>query len=186
MKKTFVRNMVGMTVGVSMISACATVGGQPLTTQQKMMSCATMVAGGAVLGAIIGNNVGDGDAGAGALAGGLIGAGACGVWLAFNNEADKRRMAEAQLAAIQQNETVSSSWKGADGRERSVTIVPSTETQMIPVSASGTQEPAAPMICRPLQTTASYNNNSDTMTEIWCRDADGNYAAATQQMVPAV
>lgn len=164
------------------VSGCATTGGEPLTTQQKMVRCAGMVAGGALLGALVGNNVGGGSAGDGAALGAVVGGVSCGVWLAFENEADKRRLAEAQLAAAQRGEVINTSWTGEDGRVRQLSVTPSTETQMVPVT-SGEGGESAPQVCRTMNTTASVGANSDTFSEVWCRDSNGNWSASESAMM---
>jgi len=169
------------------LSGCATTGdGAPLTAQQKIVRCAAMVGGGALLGAVIGNNVGDGNSESGALLGAAIGGGACAVWLAFENEQDKRRLAEAQLAAAQNGEAVSETWTGEDGRVRTVTVAPSTETQMVmapSASATVTAAAASPQICRPMNTTVSVEGQSQSIEEVYCRNDAGDWAPATSAMV---
>lgn len=177
------------------VSGCATTGsGAPLTTEQKIAGCVATIAVGALAGAIIGNNTGSGDAGRGAAWGAAAGGAACAVWLAFENEKDKRRMAEAQLAALQANESYTDTWTGEDGRARTVTVVPSSETAYVPASAANSaaaapSDAAAPAaatkICRPMTTTATVDGQSQTIEEIWCRDASGNYAKSTEAMVVA-
>lgn len=176
-------------LGLAMsLSGCATLdSNQPLTTQQKIINCGMMVAGGAVLGAIVGNNVGDGDAGSGAVVGGVLGAGACGVWLAFENEKDKRRLLEAQLAAAQTGNAVTETWTGDDGRERTVSVATSAETQMVVASSTPTvvvdSEPVAPRICRPMNTTVTVAGRSETLNEVYCRTDSGDWEPAAEQMV---
>lgn len=174
------------------VSGCATMGSNaPLTTEQKIAGCVATIAVGALAGAIIGNNTGSGDAGRGAAWGAAAGGAACAVWLAFENEKDKRRMAEAQLAALQNNQSYTDTWTGDDGRARTVTVVPSSETAYVPASAAGSaaaapaDAAAAPKICRPMTTTATVDGQSQTMEEIWCRDASGNYAKSTEALVVA-
>ena len=173
------------------LGGCATTGSNaPLTTEQKIAGCIATVAAGALLGAVIGNNTGSGDAGSGAAWGAAAGGAACAVWLAFENEKDKRRLAEAQLAAINSNTTYTDSWTGDDGRARTVTVVPSSETAYVP--APSTKAPEAtemaaaptPRICRSVATTATVAGQSQQIDEIWCRDESGNFAKSTMAMVP--
>lgn len=169
------------------ISACATTGsGAPLTAQQRIVRCGAIVAGGALLGGVVGNNVGDGNAGSGALIGAALGGGACAVWLAFENEKDKRRLMEAQLMAARQGEAVTDSWTGDDGRVRTVTIAPSTETQMVLANTREADGPAVARICRPMNTTVAVGGQSQSMSEVYCRTDEGDWEPAGSAMVPAV
>ena len=180
------RSILCMTLSaVMMLSAagCATTG-EPLTAEQKMVRCGAMVAGGAILGGVIGNNTGDGDAGTGALVGALAGGGACGVWLAFQNEQDKRRLMEARLAALEQGQSVEESWTGTDGRVRSVVVSPSTDTQMIPTSQVESADKQV-RVCRTLNTQASVSGTQDAINEVWCRTEAGNWEPAEEAMEAA-
>lgn len=175
---------VTMTLG-----GCATTGSNaPLTTEQKIAGCIATVAAGALLGAVIGNNTGSGDAGSGAAWGAAAGGAACAVWLAFENEKDKRRLAEAQLAAINSNMTYTDTWTGDDGRARSVTVVPSSETAYVPAPSSrspeATQAAVTPTPCRLVETTATVDGQAQQIEEVWCRTPDNRYEKSTQQMVP--
>lgn len=163
------------------LGACQTT--EPMTIQQKVAGCTAMVGGGALLGAIAGNNMGDGNARQGMAIGAAIGGASCAIWLAFENEKDKRRLVEAQLAAASQGQTYTDSWTGDDGKVRSVTVVPSNETSMVPASAPA--DAATPMICRRLNTTATFDGRSEQMQEVSCRDADGNWSKMDQRMVDA-
>lgn len=168
------------------VSGCATMNSNtPLTTEQKIAGCVATIAAGALIGAVVGNNTGSGDAGRGAAWGAAAGGAACAVWLAFENEKDKRRMAEAQLAAIQQNQTYTDTWIGDDNRPRTVTVVPSSETSYVPAAAPSETGAPAPRICRPVSTTATVAGNSETMEEIWCRNDAGDWAKANEAMVVA-
>jgi surface antigen len=170
------------------LGGCATMNSDvPLTTEQKIAGCIATVAIGALAGAVIGNNTGSGDAGSGAAWGAAAGGAACAVWLAFENEKDKRRLAEAQLAAINSNTTYTDTWTGEDGRARTVTVVPSSETAYVPAPSNkapaATEVAAAPKICRSVATTATVNGQAQTMDEIWCRDEAGNFQKSTEPMV---
>jgi hypothetical protein len=175
---------VTMTLG-----GCATTGSNvPLTTEQKIAGCIATVAAGALLGAVIGNNTGSGDSGSGAAWGAAAGGAACAVWLAFENEKDKRRLAEAQLAAINSNTTYTDTWTGDDGRPRTVTVVPSSETAYVPAPSSSSAEAAQttvrPTPCRLVTTTAAVEGQVQQIEEVWCRTPDNRYEKSTQQMVP--
>lgn len=152
------------------VTACATTNrdGTPLTVEQRISRCVGMVAVGAVLGAVIGNNTGSGDAGAGAAIGAAAGLGTCAVWLAFQSEQDQARIRELQYSAAQTGQTQTSSWMGPDARARTVTVVPSTETNI--QGASGAQ------VCRAMNTRAEVAGRADALNQVWCRQPDGTYA----------
>ena len=90
--------------GVLAISACATTAEQT-AVQRAIGQCAVTVGGGALLGAVIGNNTGDGDAGTGAVIGAVAGAGACAFLLYRASEQDKQRIRELELAALNAEQT---------------------------------------------------------------------------------
>jgi len=152
------------------VSACATTGsGEPLTVEQKIARCAGMV----LVGALVGTLAGGDDRRNAAIGAGLGGA-ACAVWLAFENQRDRERIAQMQLAAASTGQTQAQRWigEGQDTRQRDVTVAASTQTEMV---LPGAQERR---ICRTLNTTASVDGRSDSMSEVWCRGSDGNWAAA--------
>lgn len=159
-------------------TGCATTSG-PLTAQQKVTRCIAMVGAGAVLGGIIGNNVGSGNAGDGMLAGAALGGGACAVWLAFQNEADRERMVATQRTAAASGLPQRQSWTGADGRERMVSVA-TTEPQPVVLNQ---ESPGSPQICRRVTTTASVGGASDNVSEVWCRGENNEWAPAEDQTV---
>jgi hypothetical protein len=169
------------------LSGCAT-NGRPLTTNQRIAGCTAAMIGGGLLGALIGSQVDGrrgGGTGTGAAIGVALGGAACAVWLAFENEKDRRRLAEAQLTAARTGQPVDESWTGEDGRLRSVSVVPSTQMQsMVPARRSGAG--AAQRICRTLSTTPAVDNQSTApLTSYYCRDEAGNWAPADTAMVAA-
>jgi len=166
--KTLTRMVAAVAIGSMSLSACATLDGSgaPRTVQEKIAACAAMVVIGAGIGAIIGNNMGSGDAASGAGVGAALGLGACGVWLAYENEADQARVREAQLLAVQTGQPQTSQWiSPTDNLPREVTVQPSTETRMIIALDSGVQEER---VCRIAQTTPEFNGQSDTFGESFC------------------
>lgn len=93
-------------VGASLIlSGCATTGGQKTAVDRALSKCVLSVGGGALLGGIIGNNVGDGNAAKGAVIGGLAGAGVCGFILNRASKEDKERIRQLELAALESQTT---------------------------------------------------------------------------------
>ena len=108
-----------------------------------------------------------------------------GSWLAFDNEADKRRLAEAELEAVRSGAEVNRTWAGEDGRTRSVRVVPSTETMsMRPADIQENGE--TPRICRAANVTPSLDGASaDTFVTYSCRNADGDWERVEQALIPA-
>jgi hypothetical protein len=165
------------------LSGCAT-NGRPLSTTQRIVGCAAAMIGGGILGALIGSQVDGrrgGGSGTGAALGVALGGAACAVWLAFENEKDKRRLAEAQLSAARTGRAVSDSWTGDDGRLRSVSVVPSTQMQAMAPRRAALGESR---LCRAVATTPTVDARSAApMTSYFCRDANGNWSQATVEMI---
>ena len=168
------------------ISGCA-MNGPVLTTNQRIARCGATVLGTTLLGALIGGAVDGrrgGGAGRGAVIGAGVGVGICAVWLAFENERDKRRLVQAQLSAAQTGRSVNDTWTGEDGQVRTVVAVPSTQTQMVPRNAPRGQTQPEPQLCRQVTITPSVNGQSaDPFTTVVCRDSQGNYTPAQSEMV---
>jgi hypothetical protein len=88
--------------------------------------------------------------------------------LAFQSQQDQARIEQLQMAAAQSGQAQTASWRGPDNRQRTVTVAPSTETNI--QTATGSQ------ICRTMNTRAEVANQADTMAQVWCRQPDGSYA----------
>jgi hypothetical protein len=86
------------------LAGCATTGGQQTAVQRAMGQCVATVGIGALAGAVIGNNTGSGNAQRGATVGALAGAGVCGFLLYRASEADKARIRQLEIAALNQPE----------------------------------------------------------------------------------
>jgi hypothetical protein len=86
------------------LTGCATAGGQQTAVQRAMGQCVATVGLGAIAGAVIGNNTGSGNAQQGATIGALAGAGVCGFLLYRASEADKARIRQLEIAALNQPE----------------------------------------------------------------------------------
>lgn len=160
--------------GCLALASCATTNsdGTPLTVNQRIGRCVGMVAVGAVVGAVVGNNVGSGNAGQGAAIGGVLGLGACAVWLAFQAEQDQARIQQLQAEAARSGQPQYSSWRSATNLPLAATVTPSTETS---VAAQGGE----PRLCRTLNTQAEAGGRTETISEVWCRQPDGSYAPTT-------
>lgn len=145
------------------LSGCATTGGSgvgaPQTAMQRTYGrCLIAIGAGAILGAIIGNNTGSGNGRRGAGTGALAGAGICAVMMAMASAEDKRRIAEAEYAALETGQERLDTYMGSDGKERSILV----RTQAAP-DRSWTFTPAATDAAQPASALVA-----DTMTDI-CR-----------------
>ena len=129
------------------LAGCATTGTGSAVDRARG-HCLLLMGGGALLGAVIGNNTGSGDAGAGAGIGLVAGTLACGVAMALASEEDQRQIAEVELAALEAGQLRETTYIGRDGKSRT-----------IQVSAADVADPAAPeagaRTCRTRQTTAT-------------------------------
>lgn len=150
-------------------SGCATTGGQPMTTNQRILSCVAMVGGGAGVGALLGGD----DRGQGAMVGALLGGATCGVWLAFQHEADQERLRLAQSQAAQSGQAHSDAWVTQTGRAAQVSVTAAPASDMLVETSAGAQEAR---YCRSLNTSANVDGRAETQTEVWCRGADGQFA----------
>ena len=177
--------VVSALVAVSVVlGGCASTGlTAAWSTEEKIVACVATAAAGGAIGMFLGKATGSDDAERDLAVGAAVGGAACGVWLAFENERDKRRMAEAQLAAVQREQTYTDSWDGDDGRKRSVTVTPSSETAYVRAKDSGATP--KPQICRAVTTDATVENKTSRMEEVWCRNEVGDWAKADQEMVVA-
>ena len=131
------RNLVivaAMTVG---LGACATADGTQTAVQRAMGQCVVSVGGGALLGAVIGNNIGDGDAKRGAVIGAVAGAGVCGFLLYRASEEDKARIRQLEIAALNADAVGRSeeSFVASNGKDNVVveTITEEVEPENLPV-----------------------------------------------------
>lgn len=158
------------------LNGCATTGTGPRTAQEKIARCLAVAGGSGLLGSIIGNNVGDGDARQGALIGAGIGGAACAAWTAFSGE-DQRRLEDAQRRAAVEGRTVDESWTGTDGKPRRVVASPAGSVASNAPTAPSASATGA--VCRQVNTTATANGASDEATTTYCRDANGNWNPAT-------
>ncbi|HAH11292.1 MAG TPA: hypothetical protein DCL54_07750 [Alphaproteobacteria bacterium] len=131
------------------------------------------------MGAVIGNSTGrgSGNAKSGALLGAAIGGAACGVWLAFESEKDKRLLAESQMKALKAGKAHREEWLGVDGRRRSVLATPGAQgLTKVKVESGDPQE----KLCRPVTVVASVEAQSETVEVLYCRTGEGDYLPATR------
>lgn len=171
--------IVPVAVASLALTSCATAGGTAM--DRAWGQCGVAVVGGAVLGAIIGNNTGSGNARQGAGTGGLLGVGICGVLLAMASEEDKRRIREAEYAALETGQDREDSYVGKDGKRRTILV----RTEDAPprewsIPADATQTAAAPDqkpgtvtdVCRYRQTTLTVEDTGSGSLdrELVCRN----------------
>lgn len=161
------------------LTGCATAGGTAM--DRAWGQCGVAVVGGAVLGAIIGNNTGSGNAQRGAGTGGLVGVGICGVLLAMASEEDKQRIREAEYAALETGEDREDTYIGTDGKRRTILVrtddAPAREWS-VPADATQTagtpdQKPGTVTdICRYRQTTLTVEDTGSGSLdrELVCRN----------------
>ena len=148
------------------LAGCATTGTGSAVDRARGQ-CMLLIGGGALLGAVIGNNVGDGDAGAGLGIGLVAGSLACAVSMALASEEDQRRIAEVEMAALEAGELRQTTYVGRDGKSRT-----------IQVAAMDISDPAGlgagERTCRTRQTTATVQGIGTHAydQQVFCRNPD--------------
>jgi surface antigen len=165
------------------LAGCATTGGgvPPTAVQRAQGQCIASVAVGALLGAVIGNNTGSGNASRGAGRGALVGAGICAVLLAMASEEDRRRIQEAEYAALETGQPREDVYVGSDGKQRTILVrteaAPDKSWTFTPAASDAAQPAAAVVssttdICRYRQTTLTVQDTgSGTLDrELVCRN----------------
>lgn len=157
-----------------MLSGCATSGS---AMERAWQQCGVAVVGGAIIGGIIGNNTGNGDAQQGMTTGLLTGGGICAVLLAMASEEDKRRIREAEYAALETGEVREDSYIGEDGKRRTIVVRTQdapAKTWSVPAAEDGKEAETASMtdICRYRQTTLSVESTGSGSldAELVCRN----------------
>lgn len=148
------------------LAGCATTG-TGSNVDRARGQCLLLMGGGALLGAVIGNNTGSGDAGAGAGIGLVAGTVACGVALALASEEDQRQIAAVEMEALEAGQLRQTTYIGRDGKSRT-----------IQVNAADINDPAAPetgaRTCRTRQTTATVQGvgTHSFDQQVFCRNPD--------------
>ena len=166
--------LAAVLVGSQLVAACATMGsnGPSTAMDQAIRNCGLSIGAGILVGAIVGNNTGSGSAGDGALAGGLVGAGACAVFLAIANEQDRARIRELELAAVAANSRQSTRFMARNGRQVDVDVQV-TEAELPAAAESGPIYTA----CR--HSTTSLNvagaGAASPGGQLWCRLETGDW-----------
>lgn len=183
MMKTFVAALISL----SLVAGCATTEtGQPRTAMQRAIGqCMMSVGVGAILGAVVGNNTGQGNAGRGALTGAAAGGAVCAVLLAMAGEEDRRRVEQAQVMAASTGQPQVAEYVGADGSvrrietragpEQSMTLAAAASAADGSAAADASATVPATRICRSVNTSITVENKGSTqLPQTVCRDPATN------------
>ena len=127
------------------MSGCATMqGGQGGPRQSALDRSISQCVVTALITTLIGAAVNNRNRGQGARTGLAVGAVACGILLAINNERDKQQIREAQLAALNADTPQTQPFVGQDGQARVVhTSVQEVAMPPLPVTATAPTRPVA-------------------------------------------
>lgn len=176
------------------LAGCATTQGGPRQSalDRSISQCMATVAIGALLGGLVSHD----NRRKGALIGGGLGAVACGVLIAINNERDKQQIRDAQLVALNAGTPQTQQFVGNDGQTRVVqTSVQEVATPPARVMAAvptppmsgGNPNPGSTMAgatspdtfvgpCRNAQTTITVQGQSAQLSpDLYCRTAGGDW-----------
>lgn len=138
---------------------------QPKTMKQMVTTCAAVTVGSALLAGLLSH----GDKKKAAIGGAAVGAVACTAVMAFNNKADKKRIAEAEARAAETGEAQQDAWNDQNQHKAMTTRVIG-EDQSIALADN------SPTICRVVETSLTANNSSaDPIQQIYCRAPDGSW-----------
>jgi outer membrane lipoprotein SlyB len=154
--------------------------------------CLVSVAGGALVGGLLGAAIGgrNSSVGTGALVGAAAGGALCAVISALD-EQDRARIRAAQLEAARTGKPQVMSYQGQDGLERQVAVrVTDISAAAKPRSTASKQQPAqseaqvaaasGQRICRTLNTsvTVQSKGQADVPSQLVCRTPEGDYEPA--------
>lgn len=176
----FVRTVSMLLAATFLVSACATQefgpDGRPLprTALQKSIGpCLASIGIGLAVDLLLSNKKRPG-------AGTAVGAGLCAVILIVNNEEDKKRIRESQLAALEAGQNRTDTYVGQDGQARFIKT--SVQAEQAPPQMASYPLPNGDRFvgpCRRSQTTISVadKGNADLDADVYCRTAQGNWIA---------
>jgi hypothetical protein len=164
---------VALSLPILMSGCAGAVGpdGQPRSALERSVGTCVVSVGAGVLVDMLTNNKRLG-------AGTAVGAGLCAVVLAMNNEEDKRRVREAQLAALNAGKDRTDSYVGQDGNQRVIktSVTPATAPANLKkqVASNGTNFVGP---CRRTQTEISVQGKGSASLdpEVVCRTAQGDW-----------
>ena len=162
-----------LSISLSLSGCAGAVGsdGQPRSALERSVGTCIVSVGAGVLVDMLTNKQRIG-------AGTAVGAGLCAVVLAMNNEEDKRRVREAQLAALNADTDRTETYVGKDGNERTIktSVQPaSTPTNLTARAASDGTKFVGP--CRQTQSeiTVQGKGTASLDPEMVCRTAQGDW-----------
>jgi len=185
--------LLGVATSSMLLTSCATTSGPKTAVQSAIGKCAVSVGAGALLGAVIGNNSGSGNAKKGAVIGALAGSGVCGFLLYRASEEDKARIAELELEALNKPTvgTTRKQFTSTNGRDvftvHTVTSEVSKEEypeyDLVRV-AEVTSNPTPPSAEMGESTPVSNHDNEIKTTSEWdmCRALNTNIESGGQVM----
>lgn len=167
------------------LQGCATTPeGRSSAMDGAIAKCVLSVGASALLGAFIGNRVGDGSGTRGALIGGAIGGAACAVFMKLANDQDRARIADLERQAVADNRNSADTFTSKDGSQ--VYMQTNVTEASIPASAQG--DAPAYETCRYTNKTIAIDGQSaDVKPQLWCsvKAVDGT-SVWSQVEVPSV
>ena len=192
-----VRGVISAVLLVSLVAGCSTTGGMPRTsvadagthakalkvsqktaTQQAVGKCIASVTFGVIVGGILGQATSRNPAG-GAAAGGLIGAGACAVFLQLAAEEDQARMRALEQEAVAANTSQTRSFTTKTGYVAQVQTVVVEAPGKPVVKVAEAKTPAADpefTTCRYASTKVTIGTQSNEAgRQLWCRVDTGDW-----------
>ncbi len=182
--KTATAMMIATVFTSAAVSGCATTGssGGGTALDRAQGQCIAAVTVGVLLGAALGNNIGDGNAGRGAL----LGAGAGGIACAIIAEAAREREAVLahQRAAATEGTSSRSEWVSNSGRRvvMNVQVEPDPdEVATADYAASDASAEVPTLRCRYSTSTMEIAGmgSASLGRQRWCQQADGTWQTAT-------
>lgn len=171
--------IVPITVFGVILQGCASTGsgGTSSAMDRAVQKCTFSVVGGAILGAIIGSQLGHNNAGGGALAGGALGAGACAVFVKLANDEDRARISELEHQAVVDNRSGNDSFIAKDGAQ----VEMQTRVRDVPVSSTSSDTGVKYTACRYSEKTLTVQGQSaDVEPQLWCRLETGDWTPVAQ------
>jgi hypothetical protein len=169
------------TVVAFTLAGCATMPGgqhQQSALDRSINQCVVAVGIGALLGALAANKS---NRGTGAVVGAGVGAVACGVLTAINNERDKQKISDAQFRALNAGVPQAEQFIGQDGQTkvvrtsvREVATPPAPAMAAAQTSAASSDRFVGP--CRNAQTAITAQGQTAQLpADLYCRTASGDW-----------
>lgn len=143
---------------------------QKTAVQKAIGECVMSVAGGAVLGAILG---GSRHSNSGALLGAAVGAGACAVLIEVASREDQKRIVDAQRAAVRTNRSRTTAFKTKSGKRAVVRT--RIHAAPVPKTASTAAKPKFTNCRYASQQISVDGKASNTPRQLWCRVPTGDW-----------